>query len=244
MPVTAIPEEHLAIITQAEAVLEQFNLYMNGENSSLIIRSEQEYVNAAVVIKTVKAYKKLLLSSKEKVVGPLYKKYKETLSVFSEKEVLVASKICSLELAGKNFRKAVEAEAAKKQIEADRIAAEARRKAEETAEKAKQKAEEAAANGRSDLAEKWESKALESENTASSIVADIVSPEIPQNTKNSFNTRKTYAARIVYVDKILEYFKVSCPPDILSAVQKWCNAQARASKGAKSTLPGVIFYES
>lgn len=244
MPVTAIPEEYLEVITQADSVLEQFKLYMNGKDSSLIIRSEQEYSNAAVVIKNVKAYKKLLLASKEDVVGPLYKQYKETLSVFSKKEILISSKICALEIAGKNFRRAVEAEAKRKQIEEDRKAAEARRKAEEAAERAKRKAEEAAAQGREDLAEKWESKAEESQNIAASTVADIVSPEIPPNTKGSFNTRKTFAARIVNVDKLLEYFKSSCPPDILNAAQKWCNAQARAAKGAKSTIPGVLYYES
>lgn len=244
MPVTAIPEEHLKVITQAEQAVEQFTTFMNGDNSSLIIRTEEEYVNAASVIKTVKTLKKKLIASKEEVVGPLYQAYKDTLSVFSAKDTLISSKICALEIAAKTFRKAVEAEARKKQIEADRIAAEKVRKAEEAAQKAKQKAEEAKANGRDDLAHKWESKAEESEIAASSIVADIVSPEIPHNTNNAFNTRKMYQARIVFIEKLLEYFQVSCPPDILNAAQKWSNAQARAAKGAQSTIPGVVFYES
>ena len=42
MPVTAIPEEHLKVITQAEQAVEQFTTFMNGDNSSLIIRTEKE----------------------------------------------------------------------------------------------------------------------------------------------------------------------------------------------------------
>jgi hypothetical protein len=243
MPVS-IPEEHLKVITEAELALDQFKAFMNGESSSLIIRSEAEYANASSVIKTVKDLKKRVVESKEIVVGPIYKDYKDSLAIFTDKITLLNTKITALDIAGRSFRKKVEAEARARQLEENRKAEEAKRKAEEAARKANLKAKEAAEKGRDDLKEKWESRAEQAETVAQSTVADIVTPNIPKNTRGAFNTRKTYVARITNIGKVLNHFSVCCPPDIRNAIQKWCNAQARAAKGAVSSIPGVTFHEN
>lgn len=239
-----IPEEHLKVINQTDIVLEQFKVFMDGENSSLVIRTEEEYSNAAVVIKAVKDHKKELTVSKDSVVKPVYEEYKEKLSVFTEKEKLIDSKIGALESAGREFRRKVEAEARERQRIADLAAAEERRKAEAAAAAAAEKAKVYEEQGRADKAEEWAGKAAIREDVASSIVAPIVKPEIPKNVRGAFNTRKNYSARIVNSQLLLDHLKVATPPDVLEALQKWSNAQARAAKGAQSTIPGVVFYEA
>lgn len=238
-----IPSEHMEVVNKTSIFIQQFSLFMNGENSSIIIRNEEEYSNAAVVIKSVKDHKKLIGVSKDEVVKPVYDEYKEKLAVFTEQEKLIDTKISALESAGRVYRKKVEDEARERQRLADLAAEAERRKAETEANKAKEKAQAYTEQGRTDKAEEWASKAESKETVANSIVAPIIKAEIPKNTRGSFNTRKSYAARIFNYQQIMDHLKVDCPESIKAEIQKWANAQARAAAGSKSTLPGVEFYE-
>lgn len=236
-----IPEEHLKVINDTDIVLQQFSSFMNGEKTKLVINSEAEYVNAAAVITAVKLHKKNVLASKEVVVVPLYDVYKDTLAKFTPVIARIDDKISALESAGRVFREYVKEEARKKQVEEDRKAAEERKKAEDKAEAERKKADAYREIGRDDLANNAEVRAQVAEDKASITVAQIVTPNIPKNTRGSFNTTARYSARILRVEALLEHFKASCPPDVLEAAQKWANAQARAAKGTKSLVPGVEF---
>lgn len=238
-----IPTEHLDVLNQTEVVLQQFSAFMSGDKTKVEIRSEEEYALAAVVIKTVKEHKKQLEISKNAVVSPLYQVYKDTLAEFTPKIKSVEDKISALESAGRVFRAKVAEEARQKQLELDRIAAEERRKAEEKAEAERKKAEAYREQGRDDLADKAEMRADNAEAKAAETVAPIVTLSIPKNTRGSFNTVKRYAARIKRVADLMEFFKQSCPANVLAEAEKWASAQARAAKSTVSTIPGVEFYE-
>lgn len=238
-----IPTEHLDVLNQTEVVLQQFSAFMSGDKTNVEIRSEEEYALAAVVIKTVKEHKKQLENSKNAVVTPLYAVYKDTLAEFTPKIKSVEDKISALESAGRKFRAWVQEEARKKQIEADRIAAEERRKAEEKAAAERKKEADLLAKGREDLSANAAARATVAEEKAVNIVAPIITPNIPQNTRGAFNTTKRYAARIKRVADLMEFFKQSCPANVLVEAEKWASAQARAAKSTVSTIPGVEFYE-
>lgn len=238
-----IPEEHMEVVNKTSIFIQQFSLFMNGENSSIIIRNEEEYSNAAVVIKSVKDHKKMIGISKEEVVKPVYEEYKEKLAVFTEQEKLIDIKISALESAGREYRRKVEAEARERQRLADLAAEAERKRIEAEAAKAREKEQAYTEQGRTDKAAEWAGKAEIKENVASTIVAPIIKAEIQQNTRGAFNTRKYWSARICNSQLLMDYLKVSCPPEVMEAMQKWANAQARASKGAQSTIPGVTFYE-
>jgi hypothetical protein len=239
----SIPQEHMEVLNRTELVLKQFSDFMTGENSTLIIRNEAEYVNAAQVIAAVKSHKKDIEAAKESVVTPLYTEYKETLAQFKSPLDKVEEKIAALENAGREFRQRVEADARKQQAIADAKAAEERRKAEEKAEAERKKAEAYREQGRDDLANKADLRADNAEMKSQSVVAPIIQAPIAPSFRGSFNTRKNWQAKINRVDLLLEHFKSACPPEVEKAALIWANAQARAAKGSKSTIPGIEFYE-
>lgn len=238
-----IPQEHLAVLKETDVVLQQFTAFMTGDNTTVEIRSEVEYTNAAEVIKTVKLHKKKVEDSKNAVVTPLYAVYKDTLAEFTPVIKLIDDKISALESAGRKFRAKVAEEARMKQLEADRIAAEERRKAEEKAALERQKEETYREQGRDDLADKAAERAETAEVKASCTVAPVITPNIPQNSRGTFCTTKRFAARIKRVADLMEFFKQSCPANVLAEAEKWASAQARAAKSTVSTIPGVEFYE-
>lgn len=239
----SIPKEHLAVLTETDVVLQQFKTFMTGDNTRVVINSEEEYSAAAAVIKTVKLHKKKVEDSKNAVVTPLYAVYKDTLAEFTPVIKLIDDKISALESAGRKFRAKVAEEARMKQLEADRIAAEERRKAEEKAAAERKKEADLLAKGREDLSANAAARATVAEEKAVNIVAPIITPNIPQNTRGAFNTTKRYAARIKRVADLMEFFKQSCPANVLVEAEKWASAQARAAKSTVSTIPGVEFYE-
>ena len=241
-----IPEEHLKVLNETDLVLQQFSAFMSGNSTTVDIRNEEEYANAATVITTVKQHKKLVEASKDAVVKPVYEEYKEKLAVFTAIVKKIDDKITALESAGRRFRARVQEEARQKQIEADRIAAEERRKAEEkaAAERANEEAYRDA--GRNDLADKAAARATAAEIKATETVAPVISANIPQNFRGSFNTTKRYAARIKRVDLLIKHFAenpTAVPANVLAEAEKWASAQARAAKSTVSTIPGVEFYE-
>lgn len=238
-----IPSEHMEVVNKTSIFIQQFSLFMNGENSSIIIRNEEEYSNAAVVIKSVKDHKKEVEASKDVVVTPLREEYETALEKFQTPLKNLKEKIDALEEAGRSFRKIEDKRKADEQLRLDQEAANAIKAAEKATEKATEKAEEYETQGRTEKAEEWRSKAASAENVAQSIVPAIAVSNIPKTGRGSFNNQKRYAARILNSALILDHLKAALPPDILEAIQKWANTQARAARGAKSALPGVEFYE-
>lgn len=237
-----IPLEHMEVVNKTSIFIQQFSLFMNGENSSIIIRNEEEYSNAAVVIKSVKDHKKLIVASKESVVTPLYDTYKEHLAVFTEKVDTVDEKIKALEDAGRAFRKLDDERKAKEQLLENQRAAKAKADAEKLLEKANEKATEYETNGRSDKAEEWRGKAAVAEIVANNTVPNIVSSNIPKNTRGSFNTKTYYAAEIFNYQQLIDSLKDELPKGVKESLQTYVNAQARTSDGAESKIPGVRFY--
>lgn len=238
-----IPEEHLKVLNETDLVLQQFADFMNGENASLIIRNEAEYANAAQVIAAVKKHKKLVENSKEEVCQPLHAAWKSAIAEFTPSIEKITEKVCALESAGRQYRQRVEAEARRQQAIVDQKAADERRKAEEKAEAERKKAEAYREQGKKSLAEKADLRADNQNMKATSIVAPIITAPITPSFRGSFNTQKRWAGRIVKIEQLLEHFKGNCPPDVEKAALTWVCAQARASKGAKSTIPGTEFYE-
>jgi len=236
-----IPEEHLKVINDTDIVLQQFSEFMDGEKPEILITTEAQYAGAMSVVIVAKEHEKKLLESKEIVVGPAYKSYKAKLAFFTPKMESIKEKIEALEKGGRTFRKKVTDEAAEKQRLEDLATAEKKKKLDDQAADALKKADDYRDIGREDLANKWDSKAQKLEDTSSSTVAQIVTPNIPKNVVGGFNTQPKYAARILRVADLFEHFKASCPPDVQKAAQKWANAQARAAKGTKSLIPGVEF---
>lgn len=242
----SIPKEHLAVLTETDVVLQQFKAFMTGDNTRVVINSEEEYSAAAAVIKTVKLHKKKVEDSKNAVVTPLYAVYKDTLAEFTPVIKSIDDKVQALESAGRVFRAKVAEEARQKQLELDRIAAEERRKAEEKAEAERKKAEAYREQGRDDLADKAEMRADNAEAKAAETVAPIVTPSIPKNTRGSFNTVKRYAARVARVKLLMEYYaanEAAVPQNVIAEAEKWASGLARAAKSTVSTIPGVEFYE-
>lgn len=241
---TNISEKHLKVLNETEVVLNQFKDFMNGEKSSLIIRNEAEYVNAAQVIAAVKKHKKLIEECKEEVCQPLHAAWKNAIAEFSPTIEKITEKVTALEMAGRGFRQRVEAEARRLQAIADQRAADERRKAEEKAAAERKKAEELRDKGRDDLAEKAELRADTADMKAAQTVAPIIQAPIAPAFRGSFNTRKVWKAKISKIELLLEHFKASCPPNVKVEIQKWADAQARSSGGTTSTVPGVEFYEA
>ena len=238
-----LPESALKVITDAEIALKQFETFMTGTESVLIINTEEEYNNAAVVIKSIKDHKKSVEEQKSIVVPPLFKTYKDTLAPFSLVLDNIEDKVTAIESAGRIFRKKIEAEAAEKQRLLDVAAAQERKKAEDKAEAERIKADAYRNEGREDMAVKADARADKAEEKADSVVAPIVQANIPQNTRGAFNTRKSYSARISRVADLLEHFKKGVPKNVEAEIQKWANGQARLSGGMASTIPGIEFYE-
>lgn len=243
---TSIPEKHIKVLDQTAIVLQQFSAFMSGDKTTVHISNEAEYANAAEVIKNVKLHKKNVENSKNEVVTPLYAEYKDKLAVFTTNLKNIDDKVSALESAGRKFRAWVQEEARKKQIEADRIAAEERRKAEEKAAAERKKEADLLAKGREDLAANAAARATVAEAKATETVAPVITPNIPQNTRGAFNTTKRYAARITRVKLLMEYFaanEAAVPRNVVAEAEKWASSMARAAKSVVSTIPGVEFYE-
>ena len=241
-----IPQEHLAVLKETDVVLQQFTAFMTGDNTTVEIRSEVEYTNAAEVIKTIKLHKKKVEDSKNAVVTPLYAVYKDTLAEFTSVIKLIDDKISALESAGRKFRAKVAEEARMKQLEADRIAAEERRKAEEKAAAKRAKEEAYREQGRDDLADKAAERAEIAEEKASRTVAQVITPNLPQNSRGAFCTTKRFAGRIKRVKLLLEYFAAheeAFPANAKAELEKWLSAQARAAKSTNCPYPGAEYYE-
>jgi len=242
----SIPKEHLAVLTETDVVLQQFKAFMTGDNTRVVINSEEEYSAAAAVIKTLKLHKKKVEDSKNAVVTPLYAVYKDTLAEFTPVIKSIDDKVQALESAGRVFRAKVAEEARQKQIEADRIAAEERRKAEEKAAAERAKEEAYREQGRDDLADKAAERAERAEEKASCTVAPVITPNIPQNSRGTFCTTKRFAGRIKRVKLLLEYFAAheeAFPANAKAELEKWLSAQARAAKSTNCPYPGAEYYE-
>ena len=93
------------------------------------------------------------------------------------------------------------------------------------------------------MADKAAERAEKAEEKASRTVAQVITPNLPQNSRGAFCTTKRFAARIKRVADLMEFFKQSCPANVLAEAEKWASAQARAAKSTVSTIPGVEFYE-
>jgi hypothetical protein len=239
-----LPPEHQNVIEATGTVIEQFAQFMGGDNTSVVINTEDEYTMAAEVIRVAKEHKKKIKDSKETVCGPLHKKWKSALALFTPKLDSITDKIDALETAGRAFRKEADRKAAEEQKQRELEAQKERDKLESQAEKASDKAEEYREQGREDKAQEWEQKAQIKSDLSSAIVAPIVTPSIPKNTRGAFNTRKYYEAKINDINAVLDYFKEKgVPPNVKNEIQKWGNAQATANKGVKSSISGIEFIE-
>lgn len=238
-----IPEEHLKVINEADLQLLQFANFMNADETFVTITTEKECEGALTAIIAVKEYYKRLEDSKEAVVGPAYADYMAKGGKFNPLLKKIKEKIDSLNTAARNYQEKAIADANEKQKILDIETAATKLKAEADLLKANEKVEIYREAGREDLATKWEGVAQEKETIATQTVAPAVSVAMPKNVVGGFNLQKKYIARIMRVEELLDYFKASCPPNVLEEIQTWANAQARVAKGAKSMIPGVEFIK-
>ncbi len=235
---TLISKESAEKINEVRALLESHSI------ESISIKTDAEAEGALTVVTSLKTAKKELEAKKDVEMSPHYDKYVEIRDSFNAITKKIDEITSAFDRAYKNYKTEQQRIAAEKQRQLDQKAADDRRKAEEQAAAARAKADEYSANGRDDLAAKQDAKAAELSQKAVETVAPIVTANVVQNVRGGFNTRKVWKGRITDIKKVLTYFyNRGTPPNVQAEIQKYADAQARASRGVKSTIQGIEFYE-
>lgn len=234
-----ISKESADKINEVRALLESHSI------ESISIKTDAEAEGALSVVTSLKSAKKELETKQKSEMGPHYDKYVEIRDSFNTVTKKIDEITSAFDRAYKNYKAEQQRIAAEKQRQLDLKAAEDRRKAEEQAAAARKKAEDLSASGRDDLAAKQDLKAAELSQKAVETVAPVVTANVVQNVRGGFNTRKIWKGRIINIKEVIKYFyNRGVPPNVLAEIQKYADAQARASKGVKSNIPGIEYYEA
>jgi hypothetical protein len=228
---------------EAVALLNDIKLLVKTDDVlsiSVTIVTDSQYEGSAAVIKMLKDKKKELESSKEIVVDPLFRKYREALADYAPVETTLKETIGSIEHAGKKYREKVEEAARLAQLKLDE---DARKERERLAAIAKEQEENAAAlreAGNIKAAEKWEKKAEIKQVQSQAVVAPTVVSNIPANTRGAFNTRVYYRARVTDQKKLLQYVLDNQQYSLVIVNQSNLDRMAGPNP---SIIPGVEFYK-
>lgn len=211
---------------------------------SIKIKTDADAQGALETVVLLKKLRKEIEEKKEIEVEPYKAKHEEIRDSFNHWIEKIKSVCKVFDIAYRNYDDEKKRIAAEKQRLLDQKAADDRRKAEEQAAAAMKKAEELAAAGREDLAAKQDLKAATLQQKAVEIVAPVVSANVVANIRGGFNTRTVWKGRIMNWKEVLKYFyNRGIPPNVLAEIQKYADAQARAAKGVKSTIGGIVFYQ-
>lgn len=233
-----ISKEAADKINDVRALLESTKI------ESITITTDTEAEGALATVTTLKAKKKELEGQQKTEMGPHYDKYVEIRDNFNLYIKKIDEITGAFDRAYKGYKAEQQRIAQEKQRLLDQKAADDRRKAEEQAAAARAKAEELAAAGREDLAAKQDLKAATLQQKAVEISAPVVSANVVANVRGGFNTRITYKGRITNIKEVLKYFyNRGVPPNVQNEIQKYADAQARASRGVKSAIAGIEFYQ-
>lgn len=234
-----ISKESADKINEVRALLESHSI------ESISIKTDAEAEGALSTVVVLKEYRDDLKERKKKETDPHYKPYVEIRDSYNVVIEKIESICDAFDKAYKNYKAEQQRIAAEKQRQLDLKAAEDRRKAEEQAAAARKKAEELAAAGRDDLAAKQDAKAAELSQKAVETVAPVATTSFVANTRGGFNTRTTWKGRITNIKEVIKHFyNKGVPPNVQNEIQKYADAQARASKGVKSNIPGIEYYEA
>lgn len=232
-PSKLITEESARKLAEVRSLIESYKI------ESIKITTDSEAEGSIETVATLKEAKKEL----EKEMKPHYDKYVSIRDYFKDPIAKIDEITRAFSKAYTNYRAEKDRIAKEAQKLLDEQAAEAKRKETEKAEKAQEKADEYRAAGRYHLADKWEEKAQEKQESAQTISAPIVQPSYVKNVRGVMNTRKVYKARILNVKNVLVYFhKHGVPQDVVDACQKHFDALARASKGVGGIAKTVEYY--
>jgi hypothetical protein len=246
------------LITEAAAkLIQDARVFLETEVTSLVISSETEYSAAESLIIEIKKRSKQLSGSHDLEKEPHLKAGREVDAAFFPTIRLLDEKAKILDKSGRDFREKQIAIAQEAQRKLDEENEAARRKIMDSAASKQEKAKELRAmadkleaEGKLDEAQKcrdraagYDERAEAKVEQAQQRVAPIVQAAVPPAKRGGFNNRTTYKAKIVKMPALMGYLSAAVPPAVEAVIRQWADAQARASQGAPSTIPGVEFLK-